>query len=460
MRNGKLWLACSFLMQVIHPLAAFSQSEIPATVGPSVVSELFVGYGEDKLIDAFGDPSMINNNVKRKSSTYLWTRIELTDGSVFFDDRGWPENFEPTDSDRVIQCRREFDIHPSGLVMRARHNGGCAESNFPLGGRAANQFTRLKASRASVRYDGPDALNRLALDLSYYFGTDEVAGFHQYFDQLSRGEPDLLNGRSPLEGIVSHFRDTYIAHNQWVRYHDRIKTWRSQLPESAGVAILEAMYWESYAWYARGAGVSSSVSKKGFKLFHERIKKALAILDQTKNISASNPLWYELRLSLMLYDGADKAEIEAKANEAIALFPGYWPLRSSMLHALAPFWGGSYEQMDAYINRQLMHEWKEGQTALYTRLYWAMQQYTRPPATVFSISKAEWQRVAKGFERLVEIYPISFWIKQNFAAFACIANDAEVYRKLRPEIEGFIHPAAWRPPYNLETCDYNLLTGA
>jgi hypothetical protein len=97
---------------------------------------------------------------------------------------------------------------------------------------------------------------------------------------------------------------------------------------------------------------------------------------------------------------------------------------------------------------------------LYTRLYWATQQLLTPPGSVFEQTHADWPTMASGFRIMQKQFPLSFWNRQNFALFACRAGDAASYRELRPSIEDFIHPDAWRAPFTLDTCDYRLLTGS
>ena len=205
----------------------------------------------------------------------------------------------------------------------------------------------------------------------------------------------------------------------------------------------------------------NTVSKEGAALFKQRMQQALRALASAPAAARKNPLWYELTFSYQLYGGsATQAEMDSTLAAGIAAFPRYWPLRTIGMTATEPRWGGSSETTDAYIAHQVASVAPADQAMLYARLYWAMQQRLEPPATVFDSSHASWPMMVSGFRELLKRYPLSFWNRQNFAAFACRVGDAAIYREIRPSIQDFIHPAAWVAPFTLDTCDYRLLTGS
>lgn len=447
-----------FLLTVLFTNTNAQESEPSSSkIGPQIIGETLVGYDENRLQEHLGKPTFISANSSSKTYKYAWTKITRIDGTVLFDGQGLPGE-APSEDALIIQCQHEFDIHISGLITGWSSRGACQDPAANLDANAKRELERLSATQPQVRYDSPDSLNRIALNLSQYFASDELEEYHEYFEKLTHSKDLLVNGRSPLEGIEFQLRNTFMAHNSWKRYLERIRNWKQQKPDSIAVGLLESFYWEAYAWHARGTGMSGSVSETGAKLFRERIEKAFIALEEIKDFGSQNPLWYAHRISLMLYRSMPKQTILEFSEEAVRKFPNYMSIRFSTINALSPRWGGSFLLIDNYVETQMDIPSDEGVEALYTRLYWSASSYIRPPNSVFTATSADWHKMHEGFQKLETLYPISFWITQNFAAFSCKAKDKATYQRLRPKFENFVHPHAWRPPYNLDTCDFELLT--
>lgn len=454
-----LLLATTCLMDV-GARAATERDEI-VRIGPELLLESLVGIDAQRLEDALGAPDY-GGTARGGGRTlqYWWSRVFTSDGKLKFDGRGVRDESEVEESDFYVTCGLVFTIHSTGLVLDVESRGACNRVVPASGTWQAHELSSLESSKAAVRFDGPDAFARLGRQLTIRLAVDDPEGFDEYFERLSRGEPSLLTGRSPLGGVLDQIRLMLLSHNRWTKYHERIVSWRERMPQSTGIAILEAAYWTASGWHARGLGPISTTSEEGLALFRRRISKALSLLDACAPYAAENPVWHQLRLRLMLYSGVDKREIEAASVAATKRFPDYLDLRTGGMGPLQPKWGGSFAEMRAYIDRQVEEAEPSRRVTLHTQLVWAAQQMLGPTPSVFSVLDVDWQRVAAGFEALLAAAPASFWTRQNYAAFACRAGDKETYRRLRPEIEGFIHPLAWLAPYNLETCDHRMLTGA
>lgn len=449
-----------YAMLVLLSAIFCAVSAATAASGPAIDSTSFIGRDQQGLAEAFGAPETKDEpSGGLKSYRYVWTRVTSANGTIKYDGRGNPPSKAQTDSDLVSHCVREFSIHSSGLILRALDTGDCATPPPPSDPSAVRARETLSMTSPAQRYDGPDARDRLALDLSYYFFVyDDQAGFDRYLDALSRHDATLNDGSSALTGVMGKLFETFLGHEEWVRYEERIAQWRKTDPRSTGAALLEASFWNAYVWYARGTGMASTVSEEGAELFRERIERALKELARSEEFAGTSPLWHELRLQLMLYNGSSRTEMEAAMEKSLARFPDYLPLRFTMLSALQPHWGGSPEAMDAFIQRQLAEAAVAERPVLYARLYWSMSGLLSGDMSISTSSNVEWARMAGGFRALLAQYPVSFWNRQNFAALACAANDGDTYREIRPTIEGFFHPAAWAPPFNLETCDHHFLT--
>ena len=451
----------SLTFVLLGNLVLFGLSTAPSRADlPPIDAELWVGRSIDAMIAALGPPTYPGSGVDgSRDVNYVWMHSVVVDGKVKFDGRGFPPDGVITEQDTTTSCRVTFQVHRSGLVLHQTSLGSCQPPEFVEGTSEARDRMRLVSSSVAVRYDGPDAAQRVVAPLGYYFVLEDYQAFDHYLDVLRVAET-LQNGRPQLALAPDSLTELFASHRKWDVYRKRLETWRGAHPESIGAALTLATYWNAYAWEARGHGYANSVSAEGAALFRDRMNKALLALENAPTTARHNPVWYQMKLRYQAFAGASQADMSTTLAAGIAAFPDYWPLQTERVSTLDPRMGGSIEAIDTFIAQQVANVDRDEQLALYARLYWATQQSLGSPTSIFQHTRADWTVMASGFRALLKRFPMSFWNRQNFAVFACRAGDAATYRELRPSIEGFIHPAAWEAPLTLDTCDYRLLTGS
>lgn len=79
---------------------------------------------------------------------------------------------------------------------------------------------------------------------------------------------------------------------------------------------------------------------------------------------------------------------------------------------------------------------------MYARIYWAAAQ-DQFHENLFAQSSASWDRMRAGFDDVIARYPDQ-WNLQNYASFACEANDEETLKKLFERIREPSLDEAWR----------------
>jgi hypothetical protein len=162
-------------------------------------------------------------------------------------------------------------------------------------------------------------------------------------------------------------------------------------------------------------------------------------------------------MEVALQTGWEREEFRALYDAAIARFPEFHPLYFSMIRSLQPKWGGSIEEIDAYISEVVKQTEKRQRKIMYVRLYWYLAGAEGDDFSLFEDSSADWADMKTGFEQLIKATPKSDWNLNNFASFACRAGDADTYRKLRKQIGEEIYEDAWPSTYTMEVCDERLL---
>ena len=250
-----------------------------------------------------------------------------------------------------------------------------------------------------------------------------------------------------MAGIVS-------AGPNWDDAYKIVTEWRHKNPSSRAAALVEVMYWDGYAWNARGEGAAASVTDEGWKLFNERLDRAEKVLLECKPFAGGSPLWGKLQLDVGLGLNWSKDELLRSFAESAAKEPYYYPLYTSMTRSLLPKWGGSWKLVDDFIRAAVKNTESVEGHSMYARLYWTVDPCNCEAGGLFQESLANWEEMKRGFEDMATRYPHSAWIVNQFAAYACIAGDKTTFQRLRLKIGRTITPSAWPASNSLDLCEH------
>jgi hypothetical protein len=256
--------------------------------------------------------------------------------------------------------------------------------------------------------------------------------------------------------LATHAIYNYLEANvdpRRISYDDSFGEYGRARPQSAFAPILAAMQLQAAAWRARGHGYASTVTREGWQLFRERNHDAYRLIRASKQRSAKLPTWYEQAIWIGMDANAPDEELAAIFKEGVERFPGYHPLYFAYARRLSLRWGGTYETADAFIRSQVAAQTNSEGDALYTRLYWIVDQYNGGDRDFFENSQVDWKRMRAGFRLLVHAYPQSDWNRENFAVFACRAGDAATYRSLRPSLYLERFQTAAPEGISIDVCD-------
>jgi hypothetical protein len=232
----------------------------------------------------------------------------------------------------------------------------------------------------------------------------------------------------------------------------QIEKWQAETNHSFLSRYAEAAYWRAAAWSARGNGYANAVTKEGWLLFGERLKKSLDVLDKMGNESKSNPAWYPLKIDVMLDMGAPLGEIRKVFLDGVSRFPEYHSTYFSMGRAYSPLWGGSRKSFDAFVQEVVKKTTSFEGNAFYARLYWTVDQDNNIPFRDESSEFPKWEKLKVAYTELMKKYPESQWNKNRFAEVSCRSSDSKLYRQLRTEIDGRFIDDMFGPGAR-DTCD-------
>jgi hypothetical protein len=297
------------------------------------------------------------------------------------------------------------------------------------------------------------------------FLTQDFSGLETLWHRYPADDIDPIDGATRHASAITGLNDLF-EYGQ-VRLSDALAAlanWRRQYPQSVIPDLVEASLFQDWAWSARGTGFAKDTAQQQWQLFHVRSIMAGAALEDAQIRGASDPLWFVLRLSVALDLSEDRDAQARLFDTAIARYPNYVPLLTTRLRILMPRWNGSYDDVENLINWAARRRGIEGtafvvtqqssnEESMYARLYSAYASLEGDETDFYTDGKMRWPEVQEGFDQLLEQFPHSDALLNDYAYLACREDDSAVYRLLRKRMEGHVASGVWTREYTLARCD-------
>ena len=219
-------------------------------------------------------------------------------------------------------------------------------------------------------------------------------------------------------------------------YRAKVAAWRRSSPKAMTPLLLEAQFPKVDAWIVRGGEYASQVPPEAWPVFKRHLAEARKRLDALPNIVKEDPQWYETRLQVAQGESDDEAFASTLAR-GLDKYPLYLPLYFQAMDSLDERWGGSPAQQAAFLEEAVKRTSPQLGQTMYARLQWS--NWSRD---MFKTGAASWPRMKQGFEAIVKDYPDA-WNLNNYAKFACLAQDPETLNKLLPRVQKKVTIEAW-----------------
>jgi len=286
--------------------------------------------------------------------------------------------------------------------------------------------------------------------MRFFVDSEGFANAEALIDSTARSKERLTDGAWVGWTLFLGYEDSLKFLPAWDEHLAKLRQWRTAQPTSGAAALMEASYWVSYAWFARGTQYAVNVPQDAYKITYERVSKARSVLEEAKPYAASNPAWYGLMLEVALLQGWPMPERVALFDEAIRAEPLYDEAYMGMAISLVPKWGGSPGDYERFARAAVAKTKSDYGNLMYARLYWllANAEWEKEP---FTELKIPWQRMKSGFDDLMKRYPDSQWNLQNYAYFACRAGDGKTFNAILPGLPSTMR-WPWREPYTRDYC--------
>lgn len=223
--------------------------------------------------------------------------------------------------------------------------------------------------------------------------------------------------------------------------------WRKARSGSTMLQMLEAIQLQRRAWEVRGSGYASTVTPESWEIFALRLKRAEQVLMNVPKTLRDTALWHMTLLSVELDNRKPLVQPDVVFRNAVRQWPSHLNFYESMVFRLLPQWGGSWEEVEAFIDywsRQV--EATQGMS-FYARLYVRLSGQMKQAKTAM-----KWSRMQAGFEDWLARNPTPY-VKNMYASFACRASDKATFGKALGSITtGELMPEVWMGEYSYEVC--------
>lgn len=267
-----------------------------------------------------------------------------------------------------------------------------------------------------------------------------------------------VNGDWKLSGFIPAL-DNMMAVNKKLGL-EIIQAWERFNPHSPGAAIAEARYWYDAAWKLAPCHCFSGLTTDPmvYKIFTQRMKHAEQVLLDARDYASANPAWYRAYLDVAIDSGRGVVVIDQTFQQAIKKFPDYPPIYVAMAGRWIPDGSGEVDwgKLEDLVSNavDLTRETEDLQN--YARIYVAIGSRQQSGWRAWMLSRISWPTMRDSFKELLKHYPSEDNLNE-FASFACRANDRETYLTLMPMLSGHVEPDLWPRNFSVDLCNHHFM---
>lgn len=236
---------------------------------------------------------------------------------------------------------------------------------------------------------------------------------------------------------------------RWNPVEKKFQRWAAQFPKSALPAIALSRAYKAHGWAYRGGGTAGTVAKEDWVKLEGYLRKAQEVLVSRREAGEKDPNWWVEMIDLARTQSWPGEQFNSVAVAAMDAFPRHYDIYFEISIALLPKWGGSMEQLAAFMDDAVRRTRKTEGEALYGRIYWSL--FDNTSAEERSGTNLPWPKVRAGMSDVVQRYPDS-WNLNWFTRLACEARDKPTAKALLARIEGRVMEAAWESRTQLRRC--------
>jgi hypothetical protein len=250
----------------------------------------------------------------------------------------------------------------------------------------------------------------------------------QYAESAARTSSGLWKQSIFFAGLEQVITGAKYREKSLVAVEQQFLDWAQRNPNSSSAHVGYASALVAHAWFYRGEGSARSVRQQDWAPFRAYLEKARRYLMKHAEVAETDPIWYTKMLAIARAQGWSDNDFMNLVSEGLAVHPYFYPIYFSAIQNLLPKWGGSLEEIEDFALAAVKYTEEEEGQGMYARIYWYVSQ-TEYGRGLFTRSKVDWPSMSASIDDVMARFPDQ-WNINNFARFACLAEDREKTRQL------------------------------
>ncbi len=222
---------------------------------------------------------------------------------------------------------------------------------------------------------------------------------------------------------------------EWESRLSKLRDWIKTKPDSITARVALAYVLVDYAWKARGGGWADTVTEEGWQLFGERLRQAVEVLDEAKDLKEKCPVYWSTRMIAGRGLNYDKDQFDEIFNQAVKYTPDYKMFYLRKAQYLMPRWGGDEGELEMFLEKSADKMGGDEGDMLYAQGVWNIHACASSE-NVFTENGFSWPRVNRGFKIIERRFPDSIQTISEHAYLAAYAGDAAVAREYLKKTSG------------------------
>ncbi|WP_457447200.1 hypothetical protein [Roseateles sp. P5_E4] len=200
--------------------------------------------------------------------------------------------------------------------------------------------------------------------------------------------------------------------------------WAKSRPELAlaHAAHLRALI--DLAWFQSGSAFANTKPGDLRKDYRVTVDRVQAHANEFAPMLSGDSHVAQVMLEVLMFRKASVDQRLTAARRILSGEPNDECIYRAAIDGLMPRWGGTPQQLEAWV-REAMRPLPEAESIMrYARLYndAAVYYYGQ---SLFDKTQVRWSLMRQGLERLVAVYPGNYW-RNRSAVLACMVKDREV----------------------------------
>lgn len=311
----------------------------------------------------------------------------------------------------------------------------------------------LLCSTFSVQADENDPdRNMINFQVSQAFMIEQWSELDSMADSFKQNFPRTTDKTFKISIFYNaidelYFRDQ-MTPSMFDYYEKSVDKWIKDNPKSPSAYLIQASIMNARASNLRGGDYVDKVDPAIWPEYNKILEKEKTFLIQHKDVSGSDPRWYE-EMQVIAKLLSDQKLGKQTFEEGYAAFPSYTGIYLQEMDAQLPKWGGTPEGVEKVARLA-----EKNMNGLSSYAYIWYNAFLNQPDLIPLLKQnktVSWTDMQKGFEDELKNNPNKMTF-ENYLSSICAVGDKKLFHEKLKEFNSSPRPAHWLPGYGAKDC--------